>query len=202
MNATAKKAHAGALSAVAMAAVPANHEHQLAGFRPESLHCSELIGGGGTLVLVDFQEEFLRALPERSFLAHALDQIALARRRGWGIVLIETKPWRLGESIPEIQEALAGAWYKRVSKQVTSGADKVLDACFEMGFNNKLIRVCGVYTDACIKGTAVGLVEESDDSLVRVMKEACATDLNEVEAWADFPQHERLVVSSVAIDRH
>lgn len=141
MNARAKKAPAGALSAVARATVSA--KPPIAGFRPESLHCSELIGGGGTLVLVDFQEEFLRALPERSFLAHALDQIVLARRRGWGIVLIETKPWRLGESIPEIQEALAGAWYKRVSKQVTSGSDKVLDACFEMGFNNKLIRVCG-----------------------------------------------------------
>jgi hypothetical protein len=200
MNARAKKAPAGALSAVARATVSA--KPPIAGFRPESLHCSELIGGGGTLALVDFQEEFLRALPERSFLAHALDQIVLARRRGWGIVLIETKPWRLGESIPEIQEALAGAWYKRVSKQVTSGSDKVLDACFEMGFNNKLIRVCGVYTDACIKGTAVGLVDETDDSLVRVMKEACATDLNEGEAWADFPHHERLVVSSVAIDRH
>lgn len=178
-----------------------NSRFRKPGIETGKLHALEMPGSeGATLVLVDLQEEFLRALNDRSFLRHVLAQIALAKRLGWGIVLVETKPWRLGESIPEIQAALVGARFKRVSKQTTSGADKVLDACFEMGFAHRFFRVCGVYIDACIKGTAAGIGEIEPEASVRVMKEACASDLSEVEAWADFPEHERLVVSSTAVD--
>lgn len=166
---------------------------------PDRLHPIELGSAGGTLVIVDMQAEFL-GVCKTAFLTHVLAQIALARSRGWSIVLLEVKPWRIGESIPEIQEALRGARFKRVSKQQTSGSREVLDCCFEEGFNSEFFRVVGVYTDACVAATAEGLAVENEHCQVRVMKEACASDLDEVEAWAEFPVHERLVVSSVEVD--
>ncbi|MBS1991973.1 MAG: isochorismatase family protein [Cyanobacteria bacterium SZAS LIN-2] len=168
----------------------------------------EVIGGDTTLVVVDMQQRFLNNWegPSTPPVDEVIRQVKHAMKMGWGIVLLEMKPWRLGETISPIVELLEGKYdrFVRRSKQTPSGSKELLEACYENGFGMGLFRITGVFLDACVLETALGVLEAEPASLVRMMEEACSTDIDVRGAWAWVLQrareNPRLAVSSERID--
>jgi len=171
-----------------------------------SIH--EVAGGDTTLVIVDMQDRFLSNWDDPSQVPTEaiLRQIQQAMKMGWGIVLLEMKPWRLGETISPIVELLEGKYsrFVRRSKQTPSGAKELLEACYENGFGMGLFRITGVYLDACVLETALGVLEREPASLVRLMQEGCSTDIDVRGAWSWVMQQIRsslrIAISSERID--
>jgi hypothetical protein len=172
----------------------------------------EVAGGDTTLVVVDMQQVFLSSFKDSTIplVEAVIGQIKHAMKMGWGIVLLEAKPWRLGETIAPIMEVLDGKNGKyprfvRRSKQTPSGAKELIEACYENGFGMGLFRVAGVYLEACVVDTAVEIIEREPASLVRLMEESCSTDVDVLKAWADVRERIRtnlaMAISSEQIDR-
>ncbi|MBP9090514.1 hypothetical protein KBI23_05750 [bacterium] len=159
--------------------------------------------GGGTLVIIDMQAPFIRHCTNQQFIAAVVDQVKLAISRGWAIVIVEVKPWAYGPTIKAIMELLEGQYdrYKIVQKEGDDGSQAVLEICQSpQNYPDKFFRVIGVLIGACVKSTAWGLCTRKQDCLVRVIKEACATNGDTATAWAAFKEGPRLVVSSNSID--
>jgi hypothetical protein len=171
----------------------------------------EVAGGDTTLVVVDMQQRFLQNWegPSQPPVDAVIHQIEQAMKMGWAIVLLEMKPWRLGETISPIVQLLDGpngkyAKFARRSKQTPSGAKELIEVCYERGFGMGLFRITGVYLDACVLDTAVEVLEREPASLVRLMQEACSTDIDVPGAWAYVQQKLgsdlRTTISSEEID--
>jgi len=168
----------------------------------------EVAGGDTTLVVVDMQQRFLNKwdVPSDVPTQAIIRQVKHAMKMGWAIVLLEMKPWRLGSTISPIAELLEGKYdrFARRSKQTPSGAKEVLEACYEHGFGMGLFRITGVFLDACVLETALGIVEGDDASLVRLMQEGCSTDIDVRGAWSWVQQQTRaqlrIAISSERID--
>src|SRR5208283_1107191 len=111
-----------------------------------------------------------------------------AMQMDWAIVLLEMRPWRLGETIAPIVDLLDGcngkySRYIRRSKQTASGAKELIEACYEHGFGMGLMRFSGVYLEACLMETALRTLDKEPKTLVRLMEEACSTDIGLPGAW-------------------
>ncbi len=171
----------------------------------------EVAGGDTTLVVVDMQQVFLDTFrgPSRPPIDAVIRQIKQAIKMGWAIVLLEAKPWRLGETIPEIMALLDGKdgrypRFIRRSKQTPSGAKEVLEACLENGFGMGLFRITGVYLEACVLDTAKQIVDLDQHCLVRLIEEACSTDMDLPAAWEavqkQIKSNLKMAISSEKID--
>lgn len=175
-------------------------------FDCNKLDASELdIGGAGvTLVVIDMQAPFLNNCNDPDFVEALVAQVKLAISRGWGIVIIEVKPWAYGPTIKQIMELLEGKYerFQVRQKEGDDGSWHVLEVCrHHEGFSDGFFRVTGVLIGACVKSTAWGLVLRKPDCFVRVVKEACATSGDTAAAWRAFPSGPRLVVSSQLVDQ-
>lgn len=157
---------------------------------------------GGTLVIIDMQAPFIRHCTNQQFIAAVVDQVKLAISRGWGIVIVEVKPWAYGPTIKAIMELLEGQYdrYKIVQKEGDDGSQHVLEVCQATQLPDLFFRVTGVLIGACVKSTAWGLCTRKHDCFVRVIKEACATNGDTAAAWAAFKEGPRVAVSSNSID--
>ncbi len=172
-------------------------------FSAESLEPIESEHGLGTLVVVDMQAPFVSACKDPLLVDSVVEQVELAIARGWAVVLVEVKPWAYGATLAPILDLLKGKYerYSACQKEGDDGSAPVLETCASRHFGEQFFRVTGVLIGACVLSTARGLVHRREDCLVRVMKEACGTSLADTDlAWSNFPQGERLVVSSKAID--
>jgi nicotinamidase-related amidase len=157
---------------------------------------------GGTLVIIDMQAPFIRHCTNQQFIAAVVDQVKLAISRGWGIVIVEVKPWAYGPTIKPIMELLEGQYhsFKIVQKEGDDGSQHVLEVCQATQLPDQFFRVTGVLIGACVKSTAWGLCTRKHDCFVRVIKEACATNGDTAAAWAAFKEGPRVAVSSNSID--
>jgi hypothetical protein len=170
----------------------------------------EVAGGDTTLVVVDMQQTFLNNWqgPSQEPTDAVIRQVKHAMQMGWAIVLLEMKPWRIGETISPIMEVLDGkngkyARFIRRSKQTPSGAKELIDACYEHGFGMGIFRFTGVYLDACVLDTASDLLDSEPESLVRLMEEACSTDtISGAWEWVRerIGSNLRMAISSEKID--
>lgn len=172
-------------------------------FSAELLEPAEAENGRGTLVVVDMQAPFVSACKDPLLVASVVEQVELAITRGWAVVLVEVKPWAYGATLAPIMDLLKDKYehYSACQKEGDDGSVFVLETCARLQFDEHFFRVTGVLIGACVLSTARGLVHRRQDCLVRVMKEACGTSLEDTAlAWGNFPQGDRLVVSSKAID--
>lgn len=172
-------------------------------FSAELLEPAETDNGRGTLVVVDMQAPFVSACKDPLLVASVVEQVELAVSRGWAVVLVEVKPWAYGATLAPILDLLKDKYehYSACQKEGDDGSAPVLETCERLHFSEQFFRVTGVLIGACVLSTARGLVHRRQDCLVRVMKEACGTSLEDTAlAWVNFPQGDRLVVSSKAID--
>lgn len=157
-----------------------------------------------TLVVVDMQPPFLAPVKDPRLMAAVVAEVKLAISRGWGIVLVEVKPWTYGETAGPIMELLRRKYERFTScrKEGDDGSLEILEACSKRNYPDKFFRVTGVLINACVATTAWGLVQRRNDCRVRVVKEACGTNQEDVDgAWASFTRGPRVVVSSQLIDK-
>jgi hypothetical protein len=173
---------------------------------PTILSPGEDKDGNVTLVVVDMQPGFQDAI-DKATLDAVERQIILAISRNWAIVLLENVPWRNGPTYPQLMKHLQdgrGNWtYKRAFmrvKDTDSGAAQVVEACEDYGYPMQYFRVCGVYLDACVEQTVLGILRRIPDASVRCIREAMNTNYLVEGAWASFPVRPYLVVSSEQID--
>jgi len=162
--------------------------------------------GNVTLALVDMQPGFKDAI-DKATLDAAERQIKLAMRRGWAIVLVENAPWDNGRTYPQLRKHLMdgrGNWkYNRactVIKTTDGGGAQVIKACRAYGYPLQYFRVCGVYLDACVEQTVLGILKRIPGASVRCIREAMNTNYLHEEAWESFPTRPYLVVSSELVD--
>lgn len=172
-----------------------------------TLNCEQIAAvereyGNGTLVIIDMQEPFITHCKDQQFIAAVVAQVKLAIARGWAIVLIEVKPWAYGPTIKPIMSLLEGRYerFKVREKEGDDGSLQTLEACRLANYPDQFFRISGVLIGACVKSTAWGLVTRKQDCLVRVIKEACATNGDTEASWLAFPVGPRLVVSPQSID--
>ncbi|MBU6454126.1 MAG: cysteine hydrolase [Cyanobacteria bacterium REEB67] len=168
----------------------------------------EVQNGATTLVVVDMQQTFLNNWtgPSQPPIDAVIRQVKEAIRLNWSIVLLEMKPWRLGETISPIADLLEGyPRCQRRSKQTPSGAKQLVEVCDENSFGKGLFRFVGVFLDACVLETVRDLLEAEPCSLVRMIVEGCSTDIDVPGAWSWVRQRlegePHLAISSEAIDR-
>ena len=173
----------------------------------DRLSVFEEANGQTTLVVVDMQQTFLNNWTGPSIppVDAVIRQVKEAVKNNWSIVLLEMKPWRLGETISPIAELLqAYPRCRRRSKQTPSGAKELIDACYENDFGMGLFRFVGVFLDACVLETVRDLLEAEPSSLVRMIVEGCSTDIDVPGAWSWVRQRlegePNLAISSEAID--
>jgi hypothetical protein len=97
-----------------------------------------------------------------------------------------------------------GNWkYQRACTRVKEregGGNQVVAACKLLGNPMQYFRVCGVYLDACVEQTVLGILAKLPSASVRCIREAMNTNYLHKEAWASFPIRPYLVVSSEHVD--
>lgn len=159
-----------------------------------------------TLVVVDMQPRFRDAIDEATLDA-VERQIKLAIRRNWAIVLLENEPWRNGPTLPQLMKHLQdgqGNWtYKRAFMRVKctdDGSRQVVEACEDFAYPMQYFRACGVYLDACVEQTVLGILAKVPGASVRCIREAMNTNYLVDGAWDAFPRKPYLVVSSEQVD--
>jgi nicotinamidase-related amidase len=108
-----------------------------------------------TLVVVDVQEGFRKAIPEFDRIAKATATlIEAARILGVPVVLTEQYPKGLGETAPEVAEHLP---------EDTVPLEKVVFSAAEAeGFDlegRDQVLICGIETHVCVSQTAIDLLE-------------------------------------------
>ena len=114
------------------------------------------------LVVVDVQEAFRKAVPDFEVIAHATGVLVRgARELGLPVVVTEQYPKGLGETVPEVREAL-GSDTERLAKTVFSAARA--DG-FDLGGRDQAL-VCGIETHVCVNQTVHDLVEQDVDTHV------------------------------------
>lgn len=168
---------------------------------PFHLHRDELLDGNVTLVVVDMQPGFRDAI-DQATLDAVERQILLAIRCNWAIVSLEYDPWRNGETLPQLKRHLEPYRPRHMMrvKGCDGGSYQVVEACEDFGYPMQYFRVCGVYLDACVKQTVLGLSARLPSCSVRAIREACNTNYLHDGAWEDFPRSDHIVVSSELVD--
>lgn len=161
-----------------------------------------LVGNGvfmhrGTLVVVDMQPGFSSASRNWYTLACVERLIQCAVSEGRAIVVLENEPWRHGHTYWRLRKHLVG--YAHVAfeeKSVDDGSAQVIRACEELGFDVDDFEVCGVHTDACVRGTVRGIARRWVNANVRVFKEGCYSN-TPVGMWYDFSRESNVEIVSI-----
>jgi nicotinamidase-related amidase len=135
----------------------------------------------GTLVIVDMQPGFVAGCVEPRLLERAvLAEIEQAKKRKWAIVVLELRPNQKGATLKRIREAIVKYRLAVVTrKKADDGSKEVIKTCSLNRFSTHNYKVVGVYTDACVEGTAFGLLDRLPHSMVTVVKGACSTNTPE-----------------------
>lgn len=139
-----------------------------------------------TLVIVDMQRDF-PASRDKRVIAGVVNQIKLAKKYGWPIVILEYNNTSF-ETHPVILSRLDDYRnrYIIMFKYRDGGGKQVLNACMRNGFPDKFFRVCGVNTSFCVYSTVEDLVK--DNKKVEIVTKACNCDHHLVEykepSWA------------------
>jgi nicotinamidase-related amidase len=116
------------------------------------------------LVVVDVQEAFRKAVPDFEDIARASAILVRgARELGLPVVVTEQYPKGLGETVPEVREAL-GDGAERLPKTVFSAtrADG-----FDLDGRDQAL-VCGIETHVCVNQTVHDLVAGGVDAHVAI----------------------------------
>jgi nicotinamidase-related amidase len=126
-----------------------------------------------TLVVVDVQEGFRRAIPEFERVARAAATlIEGASIIGVPVVLTEQYPKGLGETAPEVAERLPDG-IEPLEKVAFSAADA--DG-FDLGGSDQAL-ICGIETHVCVNQTALDLLDGGVD--VQVAEDAVGSRTEE-----------------------
>jgi nicotinamidase-related amidase len=153
-----------------------------------------------TLVIIDVQDWYLERdlRPEAVavLVPAVLREIDAAKAVGADILYVEYGPDSPTDS--RIRSALR--WYprwkrKRVEKSGMSGAAEVLDACNEYGFNERHLRLCGIFTNLCVYFTALHLSCEPN-TRVEVVVDACCTETSAYD-WEEYRRQEAMNIHLV-----
>jgi nicotinamidase-related amidase len=116
---------------------------------------AKLDPGRAALVVIDVQEGFRPAVPDFEHVARAVATLARgAGSIGIPVVVTEQYPKGLGETVPEVAEALPSG---------TEPVDKVVFAASEAeGFDlagRDQALLCGIETHVCVNQTALDLLD-------------------------------------------
>jgi nicotinamidase-related amidase len=134
---------------------------------------SKLQADRTTLVVVDVQEGFRRAIPDFEQVAKATATlIAGAGAIGIPVVITEQYPKGLGETAAEVAEHLPDGT-EPLEKVVFSAADA---EGFDLGGRNQAL-VCGIETHVCVNQTVLDLLE--GDTEVQVVEDAVGSRTEE-----------------------
>jgi nicotinamidase-related amidase len=126
-----------------------------------------------TLVVVDVQEGFRRAIPDFERVARATATlIAGAEAIGIPVVITEQYPKGLGETAPEVAEHLPDGT-EPLEKVCFSAADA--DG-FDLGGRDQAL-VCGIETHVCVNQTVLDLLDGGTE--VQVVKDAVGSRTEE-----------------------
>ena len=109
------------------------------------------------LLIVDVQEKLLPAMWEAERLArHCALLAAAARRFEMPILVTEQNPSRLGETVPQIREALGE--FEPIAKMRFSALVEESKPILER-HARKTVLLCGLETHVCVMQTALDLIE-------------------------------------------
>ena len=126
-----------------------------------------------TLVVIDIQEAFRRAIPEFDRIAKATATlIEGAEAIGIPIVISEQYPKGLGETVPEVAEHLPEGT-RPLEKVIFSAAEAEE---FDLGGRDQAL-VCGIETHVCVNQTALDLLDSGVD--VQVAEDAVGSRTGE-----------------------
>ena len=126
-----------------------------------------------TLVVVDVQEGFRKAIPEFERVAKATATlIEGAEAIGIPIVVTEQYPKGLGETVPEVAEHLPSGT-EPLEKVCFSATDA---QGFDLGGRDQAL-ICGIETHVCVNQTALALL--GSDVEVQVVEDAVGSRFEE-----------------------
>ena len=126
-----------------------------------------------TLVVVDVQEGFRKAIPEFERVAKATATlVAGAEAIGVPVVITEQYPKGLGETVPEVAERLPEGT-EPLEKMVFSASEA---EGFDLAGRDQAL-VCGIETHVCVNQTAHDLLEGGID--VQVARDAVGSRTDE-----------------------
>jgi nicotinamidase-related amidase len=126
-----------------------------------------------TLVVVDVQEAFRKALPEFEEVARATATLVRgAEAIGVPIAITEQYPQGLGETVPEVAEHLPEG-IEPISKTVFSAAEA--DG-FDLAGRDQAL-VCGIETHVCVNQTVLDLIGSGSE--VHVAEDAVGSRFEE-----------------------
>lgn len=111
------------------------------------------------LVLVDIQERLAHVMADREkVISNCLHLIELSKLLHIPVILTEQYPKGLGQTVPEIREALLH--YKAIEKLAFDccGVNSFLEALSSAGRKNILL--AGMETHICVLQTCIGLIKE------------------------------------------
>ena len=123
------------------------------------MSAAKLDPGRATLVVVDVQEAFRKAIPDFDAIASATATLIRgAEAMGVPILVTEQYPKGLGETVPEVADALP-AGLEPIEKTVFSAAEA--DG-FDLGGRGQAI-VCGIEAHVCVNQTVLDLLDRGVD---------------------------------------
>jgi nicotinamidase-related amidase len=127
-----------------------------------------------TLVVVDVQEGFRKAIPDFERLAKAAATLVQgAGIVGVPVVATEQYPKGLGETAPEVADHLPDG-VKPLEKVCFSAADA---ESFDLGGRDQVL-VCGIETHVCVNQTVLDLLERGAEVHVAIDAVGSRTDEN------------------------
>jgi hypothetical protein len=114
-------------------------------------------------------------------------EIVAAKEKDEPIVLLEY--YYGGATYPHILALLEGyRHYERKTKRTFGGANEVIRACTERGWEMTKFRITGAETYCCVAETSEGLLLACPDSEQEVVRAACFDKV----CGGDFPRHENI----------
>lgn len=129
-----------------------------------------------TLVVIDCQPGF-QAASEDWLQASVMHRIEIAVSLGAAVILVELCPAGNKATFANIQSKYAeAAGRATVSKYVRDASPPVRSACEKGGFPTSRFELCGVNTELCVYGTALGLLSEFPEARLDIACEACNTE--------------------------
>lgn len=136
-----------------------------------------------TLVVMDMAPAHTRNLPASSksiLFNNVLLQINAAILEQKPVIVQDFPDSSLGEHLncthDFITDALSNYTYKcNTKKHRNDGSEEILALCRQKGYPTSRIQLCGVFTNRCIRDSAVGLAKALPQSIIEVIRNACAS---------------------------
>lgn len=136
-----------------------------------------------TLAVIDMAPVHSRYLPRHTkatLFSNVLMQIEQAISEGRPVIVQDFPDSSVADVLNHTHEFVTGVLsdytYKCfIEKHQNDGSQEILEACRNQGYPTKHLQLCGLFTNRCIRDTAVGLAAKQPDSIVEVMRTACAS---------------------------